>query len=300
MLLLAWGTALVLRSTESAEPSTSTGGVGERPEKLLRAVLMIAWSGGVGFSTAGALVAALSSLERALDGASFVVAWIMLALAAQGALSQENRSSPRPEDSSGAVWRLSAPAVLALFSAAFFWTGDWLGSFAKDAVSVVGPALGRLAFEADVVSSTQTAQLISWAWMVALVLLILLNAPEKILRSGALSWKFAAGGFGVTRGVEWALGVLRSATALARGIVESPRASALRSRPRSWMGASARLLVQADEWLRSRIDRAASAMVEIPSKGLQLFLGGSVQSYLLFTIGFALALLLHFWGHINH
>ena len=54
-----------------------------------------------------------------------------------------------------------------------------------------------------------------------------------------------------------------------------------------------------DRWTRGRMDALTRAGVDIPAKALQLLVGGSVQTYLLFTIGFTLALLLHFWNHIN-
>lgn len=292
---LSWATALVLRgSTENQKKDA------ELPERLLKALISFSWSGGLCFAGAAVLVSCLGSLERAIDGASFVVSWVMLSLASLCGLSPAARNQPKSEEAWSVGWRMSAPGVILIFSSAIFWTGEWLGVFTGTRESEVGPALGAELFGSAGQSGAQTGQLISWAWMVALALLLLFQIPERIIRSGALSWKFAAAGFGAAASAEWFVASLRAATGLSDRIARARWVQATQVRTSALAAVMIAAISKADQWLRGRIDSASRGAVEIPAKGLQLLVSGSVQSYLLFTIGFTLALLLHFWNHINH
>ncbi len=291
---LAWATALVLRG-----PADTGAKEAELPEKLVKAFIALSWSGGLCFAGAAVLVSCLTSIDRALDGACFVLGWVMVSVAALCTLSPAARNQLRGEETWSTGWRLTAPTVILLFSSAIFWTGEWLGVFTASRDLGVGPSLGAELFGSSGQAQGQTGQLISWAWMVALALLLLFQVPEKVLRSGALSWKFAATGFGVTRLVDWAVGALRSAPAFGDRLIRARAVLGVLARASAIGAALIAGFSRFDQWTRARMDAATRAAVEIPAKGLQLLVSGSVQGYLLFTIGFTLALLLHFWNHIN-
>jgi hypothetical protein len=54
-----------------------------------------------------------------------------------------------------------------------------------------------------------------------------------------------------------------------------------------------------DHGVRERLDHVLRILVDAPAKAVQLMHSGAMQLYLLFAVGFSLALLLHFWGRIQ-
>jgi hypothetical protein len=69
--------------------------------------------------------------------------------------------------------------------------------------------------------------------------------------------------------------------------------------PGLWLRQLSFAVGQVDRKLVTLLDRVARESVEIPAKALQLIQSGSVQLYLLFTVGFTIAMLLHFWSHMK-
>lgn len=292
--ILLWATAAVLRGRESEDRTFDS------MDRVLRAILMLAWSGGVGFVSGSVATSALSIADRGTDLVILALAWLMMAFAAQTLLAAPSQRPSAKESRIPPLWRLIPAAVLLIFCLSIFWVGDFQGGFVAAQEQAIGPAWAPQFFGGVNTIATQTAQLIVWAWMVALAVLILLGVPEKILKSGALSWGVAAEGYRLRAIVAFCLDQgVRSVEWLNKRLWIGAVARALEIQNRALSGAS-RNTVLFDEWLVSRIERFTQLLVEVPAKALQLLQGGSMQTYLLFTVGFVLLLLVHFWGHIAH
>jgi len=292
--ILLWSTAAILRGREGEDRSFET------MDRVVRVILMLAWSGGVGFVSGSVATSALSMENRGVDLVILALAWLMLAFAAQTLLaSPSQRLAPR-ELRTPALWKVIPATVLLVFSLSIFWVGDFQGGFAANPGQALGPAWALQLFGGSSEAASQTAQLILWAWMATLVVFVLLGVPEKILKSGALSWEVAAQGFRVRPFVSFGLGrLMRSFEWLERTVWNRFLTRATEAQRWALEGASGSV-VRVDRWLVSQIERGSQLLVDVPAKALQLLQSGSMQAYLLFTVGFVLLLLLHFWGHLGH
>jgi len=298
-MLLLWATGLVL----SERVSSANVGL----TRAIRVALMFAWAGVPGFMTGSVLMGALLTLGQAIDGAAFVVAWLMmtaaaLSLLAPGVVSEKNKS--KEDASAQGPLRSAMAGALVLCSFSLLWTGAPFGAFAADLAQAQGPAFSLWLFgPAQAISlgdgSPQLVQMVSWAWAVLVVGLLFANVPEKIVRTQGLRWVAAERGFGVWSGVERAVAALISVTHRANAFLSSRAVKETGEKLRAQVRQLIIGTAQGDTFFRSALDRSLRLVIEVPAKALQLLVGGSVQVYLLFSLGFVLALLLHFWGSLG-
>jgi hypothetical protein len=259
--------------------------------RVLHVLLILGWSGGGIFFSGAVIGGAAATHPGVLDTAFLALAWLMLALASQVLLAGDVARADSAEGSQErpTAWGHSAGAVLLLFSLSPAWTGAIVG----------GPALASQLFGSGFPEPGQAESLLVWGWTVVLGLMVLLRLPEKLRSSGVLRWEAAGEGFRLHHGVA----SLIEGVGRIRQAVEKFRSGAFFARviaaPSRALARLSMATAAADRLARELIDRVARGLVEAPAKGLQLMHSGSMQAYLLFTVGFALALLLHFLGHIG-
>jgi len=138
-----------------------------------------------------------------------------------------------------------------------------------------------------------------WGWMLALVVLVAAGTPDSLAKRQLRFLSVPAEGYGLSRLMEgvlsFAVTVVERVTALHREFV-ARRLFQVCLRGFSWGSAA---IARVDRWILDRLDRVMRELVEVPAKGLQLMQSGSIQFYILFTVGFTLALLLHFISQLK-
>jgi hypothetical protein len=138
-----------------------------------------------------------------------------------------------------------------------------------------------------------------WGWMLALVILVAAGVPESLAKMQLRFLSIPADGYGLSRlmGGVLAFGVaaVDRVTAVHRDFI-ARRLFRVALRGFSWACAT---VARADRWVLERLDRLIRGLVEVPAKGLQLMQSGSIQFYILFTVGFTLAMLLHFMSQLS-
>jgi hypothetical protein len=294
-----WALALFLR--RSSRASISTGMV-----RTIGGVMVLVLFGGPGFASSGLFLRLLESSEVLAYQAMAATGWSILALATMKVIA--SNTAPVSEsvseglaisDKASPSWRISPMVIGALLSLAVLWNGDVTGPMSAGEGSSIGPNWSFQLFGAGPGSTDSSLQTALWAWMLVLVVLVAAGVPEALARAKMKFLAVPAEGyrlskamgsilsFGVTT-VEWTRSAYREfATPV---LVQAP------SRGFSWGCAN---IARADRWLVDRLDRMVREIVEVPAKGLQLLQSGSVQFYLLFTVGFTLAMLLHFISHLR-
>ncbi len=293
-----WALALFLRRSPKGRDSGAL--------RVAGAILVVAMLGGPGFASAGVLLRLVESAEGiALQGLA-AMAWVVLSLAAMrvvalrpAAISQDVSELLRISEDTSPSWRISPLAIAVLMSIAVLWTGGLTGPLSPADAAPWGPDWSTQLFGTGPGSSDSAIHTALWGWMLALVVLVAAGAPESLAKMQLNFLSVPADGYGLSRlmgGVlSFAVAVVERVTAIHRDLV-ARRLFQAGLRSLTWLCAA---IARADRWILDRLDRACRELVEVPAKGLQLMQSGSIQFYILFTVGFTLALLLHFISQLK-
>ncbi len=298
--LLLWGAALFLR-----RPSTGTR-LG-RIDHWVAGLLPLAICAGPGTVSAAALLALLEGSRSSIILSLSVAAWIFFSLAmvramALGAAPTEGTVEQElgMTDRTSAGWRATPAVVLALISTSILWTGDLVGRFSGHEFAPVGPNWSGALFGTETLAfRSAPMDSIVWGWMLTLVVLVSVDSGKRLARAELGFLRLASDGYRVSMLVDRTLQLMVRALLRAdRGLamIEAHATDLALARGFGWVCSAT---AAADRWLRDRFDRLVRGAIEIPAKGVQLLQAGSVQFYILFAVGFVLAMLLHFWSHLN-
>ncbi len=291
--LLGWATVLILGSKTVGEKGF------EWFEKVHRGALVLAWAGGAGFFSGTVLFGALSTTERPWEGALLALAWCMMALAAIGLVARPQTGGGAVGDASGRSWNLISSAVLAALSSSLLWSGSFHGAFAPDSLQAIGPAVALEIFSGPAPSGSTTLGLVHWAWTLVLLLVCVFRLPARIAESSALRWGVAGEGFRLAEFSGRAVDRLCRAYFIVAGLAKKRLATRAAAAPEAWLATFSARVSSLDHGVRERLDHVLRILVDAPAKAVQLMHSGAMQLYLLFAVGFSLALLLHFWGRIQ-
>jgi hypothetical protein len=305
--LLGWASCLILVSS-GVNSGVNSGG-GDHPGKdagvlnrVIRVLLMMAWSGSGIFFSGAVLSGALASGAHPVEWVFLVLAWVMVTLAAHSLLAQRVGEAPRKSGSPGShtpLHRNVMSAILVISLSSFIWNGALDGGFAKRSETAMGPALSLQLFH-GLPDAGHTETLAVWGWTLLVILMIALKVPEKLSISRTFSWSIAGDGFRIREALAALLEWLYAAQRWAEQVLKGPRWTRISSAPVRGLVKLSGVASAWDYALREGVARLARSLAETPAKGLQVIQGGSLQTYLMFTVGFALALLLHFLSHLDY
>jgi hypothetical protein len=294
-----WALALFLR--RSSKSSVSAGAL-----RVVGGVLVLALFGGPGFATSGLFLRLLESSEGVVLQAMAVACWGILALATMrvmassaGAVSESILETLAITEKASPGWRILPMAVASLLSLAVLWNGDVTGPMSAIEGSTLGPNWSFQIFGAGPGSIESSLQTAIWVWMLVLGVLVAAGVPEALAKAKMKLLAVPAEGYRLAKAMDSILSLGVVAAEWTKSSYREVVAPVVFDAPvRAFTRACANI-ARADRWVLDRLDRIVREIVEVPAKGLQLLQSGSVQFYLLFTVGFTLAMLLHFISQLR-
>ena len=296
--LVLWGSVSFLGGTDELRQRVFL-------RRVLVGLLVVAAFGGPGFASAAAFQSLIASSGSALGLSLFLICWAALSMAFMRLLVGASMTTSQDVAKELGLfyriklpWQIAPVALLTLLTLSVLWCGDPLGSFSSD-VGAVGPDWSGKLLGHDGVSVGDSFFSATWAWMAALVISLAIGAPERLSRAELKFLSFPAEGYRLGSAFGWLFETFRiSVDHISSLPGRAPFVagwSAICSRVRDLCAATAR----ADHWMQGLLDRGVRGLIEVPAKALQLIHSGSIQLYLLFTVGFVLAMLLHFFRQMS-
>jgi hypothetical protein len=289
--LISWATVLAVGARDTG------GGASSLVHRGVAVALTLGWLGGAGFSPGSVLSDALFGAGQPWEAAVLAIAWLLLGVAALGVLSSPQRyaegTPPRRR-----VWWLSSSAALQLAASSLIWSGTFYGGFAEGGAEALGPAVALSVFGGETTHSTDAVIMVHLIWTAALLTLTAFGADRRLASAEAFRWGVAGEGFHIRTGIGRLMDRLCAIQPGVAAMGRQPWAVFMLNMPKTLLLKLARAVSASDRWTREKIELSARILVDAPGKALQLMQSGSVQHYILFAVGFTLALLVHFWSRL--
>jgi hypothetical protein len=238
--------------------------------------------------------------------AFFLLAWVVATLAAIRILEMSATLADRwmsdqepPEEGKARGLFLRLPLILCwVFSLSFLWTGHWFDRFVTDSAQQVGFNWSQRLFGTGGGVPAAGAETICWVWMALLLSLVASRFSVRLAGAQFSALSLASEGYRLDR-IFVAMG-----SGLIQALYQIQGFSAKVANHFSEKASSANTRVLfairgLDQALHGLLERSVFAVFRVSSKAVQLLQSGSIQVYFLFTVGFTLALLLHFWSRLN-
>lgn len=294
-----WGLSLFLRSPlEINKPSMA--------QRIAVSALLISMFGGPGFASAGAFLRAVDSSENVLLQVMIGATWILIALAMMRVMALQVSEVPEATveflgvaNQASPLSRLAPLAVSVVLSLAILWNGDAMGPLSANEAGSIGPNWSFQLFGSNGSLPAGSLQTGLWIWMMVLVLTVAAGTPQALAKASFRYLSIPAEGYHLPQFVS---------LLLVGGVVAVDRVSSISGRFLApvFIHAPARILSRVsqvfsrwDRWTIALLDQFVRYLIDVPAKGLQLMHSGSIQLYILFTVGFTLAMLLHFISQLR-
>ncbi|MBU6375682.1 MAG: hypothetical protein KGQ59_06775 [Bdellovibrionales bacterium] len=296
--LTVWAAALFFRGA----PHISESKVHRR---IWAGFLVALAFGGPGFASAAALQGLLASSGGAFGILLVSVTWIALAMAFMRLTAHHANDLTHSVDeklglsqAASTAFRVSPVVLVVLFSLAILWCSDPLGSVGQLEGSL-GLSWSERFFGSNAVAQGETFQIMLWVWMGLLTLAVSLGLPDRLAGMKMRFLRLPSEGYSFASVLD---GVVVQATKMAEALLGAGVWGffpAFLFRLTRRIAAIGRAVKAFDRLLVQTLEEVVRTLVEVPAKAVQLAHTGSIQVYLLFTVGLALSMLLHFFVQLT-